>query len=169
MALLGWLWLASPFAVIGLIARDRGLLALISAHHGRCQAIGWTGTAMMLLGVAFIQGAFGTILFFLGTPLAGLAVWGLPGGGDRGDDGADGNGGGDGGDGGDGPPGLPPVDWDEFERSFWGHVHGRSTSAGGPGHGSAWRRSATRSSGSSTPQLSRTRSRGTAAVDPSTD
>jgi pimeloyl-ACP methyl ester carboxylesterase len=36
-------------------------------------------------------------------------------------------------------------------------------------YSSAWRRSATRSVGSSTPQLSRTRSGGTAAADPSTD
>ena len=46
-------------------------------------------------------------LFWVGTPLAGLAVWLRRDGG--------------GGDNGDGPD-VPPVDWDEFERSFRAHV-----------------------------------------------
>jgi hypothetical protein len=110
MTLLGWLWLASPFAVIGLISHDPELLALVSAHHARCQAVGWTGVAMMLIGVTLIHGPVGAIMFFVGTPLAGLAVWG------RGDDGEDG---------GESPPDVPPVNWGEFERSFWAYVRRR--------------------------------------------
>ena len=112
MALLGWLWLASPYAVIALISRDTRLLALVTAHHRRCQAGGWTGAAIMLLGVTLVPGALGSIMFVIGTPVAGLAVW------TRDDDGGD--------DGGDQPPDVPPIDWSEFERSFWAHVRGRS-------------------------------------------
>jgi hypothetical protein len=111
MALLGWLWLASPFAVIALISHDRQLLALVSEHHARCQAAGWTGAATMLLGVTLVPGTLGTIMFLIGTPLAGLAVWG------RGDDDDDG---------GERPPDVPPIDWGEFERSFWAHVRAPS-------------------------------------------
>jgi hypothetical protein len=114
MALIGWLWLASPFAVIGLISHDRGLLAVVSAHHIRCRAIGWSGVALMLLGVAVVPGWAGWMLYLIGTPLAGLVVWGLR----------------DDGDGGWGPgPDVPPINWGDFERSFWAYVQrpGRSS------------------------------------------
>jgi hypothetical protein len=111
MAVLGWLWLASPFAVIAVISHDPELLALVSAHHRRCQAAGWTGVAIMLLGVTVAPGVLGSIMFVFGTPMAGLAVWA------RGDDG-------DGG--GEWPPDVPPIDWGDFERSFWAYVRGRS-------------------------------------------
>jgi hypothetical protein len=111
MALLGWLWLASPFAVIALISHDPELLALVSAHHGRCRVAGWTGAAIMLIGVAVVPGALGSIMYVIGTPVVGLAVWTR----------------GDGGDGGCEPPSdVPPIDWGEFERSFWAYVRGRS-------------------------------------------
>jgi hypothetical protein len=113
MALVGWLWLASPFVVIGLISHDPELLALVSEHHKRCRAIGWSGAAVMLLGVMLVPGPIGTIMFLIGTPAAGLAVW------MRRDDG---------GDGGNPPPDVPPIDWGEFERSFWAHVRGRGRS-----------------------------------------
>jgi hypothetical protein len=111
MALLGWLWLASPFAVIALILHDPQLLALVSKHHARCQAAGWIGAAIMLLGVTVVPGTLGAVMFVIGTPLAGLAVWA------RRDDGDDG---------GEQPPDVPPIDWGEFERSFWAHVRRRS-------------------------------------------
>jgi hypothetical protein len=104
--LLGWLWLASPFVVITVISHDPRLLALIAAHHTRCMVAGWTGVAMMVLGVTVMPGALGALMFWVGTPLAGLAVW------LRRDDG----------DGGGEDPDVPPVNWDEFERSFWAHV-----------------------------------------------
>jgi hypothetical protein len=110
MAVLGWLWLGSPFAVIALISHDRRLLKLVGVHLRRCHAAGWTGVAMMCLGAMLMPGALGTIMFWVGTPLAGLVVW------FRGDDGDD--------SGGEGPD-VPPVDWDEFERSFWAHVRRR--------------------------------------------
>jgi hypothetical protein len=50
MGLLGWLWLASPFALIGVILHDRRLLALVAVHQERCRAVGWAGAAAMLLG-----------------------------------------------------------------------------------------------------------------------
>jgi hypothetical protein len=111
MPLLGWLWLASPFALIGLISHDPHLLALVSKHHRRCQVIGWSGAAIMLLGVMLVSGAAGDLMFIIGTPLVGLAVWAC----------------GDDGDGGE-PSDVPPIDWDDFERSFWAHVRRR----GGP-------------------------------------
>lgn len=110
MTLVGWLWLGSPFAVIGLVSHHPRLLKLVSAHVVRCQVLGWAGVAMMFLGVIAVSGLPGSLMFWLGTPLAGLAVW-L--GGDDGDDGGD-----------DGPD-VPPFDWDDFERSFWAHVRGR--------------------------------------------
>jgi hypothetical protein len=111
MAVLGWLWLASPFVVIGVILHDPELLALVSAHHRRCQIAGWTGAAIMLLGVTVVPGVLGSLMFVFGTPASGLAVWA------RGDDG-------DGG--GEPAPDVPPVDWGDLERSFWGYVRGRS-------------------------------------------
>lgn len=105
---MGWLWLASPFVVIGVISHDHRLLAQVASHHSACMAIGWTGVAMMLLGVMVIADPIGTAMFWVGTPLSGLAVWLR-----RGDD--------DGG-GGDDDPDVPPVDWGEFERSFWAYV-----------------------------------------------
>ena len=119
MALLGWLWLGSPFVVIALISHDRRLLARVAAHHTRCLAAGWTGVTMMCLGVALMPAPIGTAMFWVGTPLAGLAVW------LRRDDGGGGGGGGEG-------PDLPPVDWDEFERSFRAHVRGPDRSPRGP-------------------------------------
>ena len=110
MTLLGWLWLASPFAVIGVISHDRRLLAQVAAHHTGCMAAGWSGVAMMVLGVTVVPDPLGTAMFWVGTPRAGLAVW------LRRDDG---------GGGGDDEPDVPPVDWDEFERSFWAHVRRR--------------------------------------------
>lgn len=110
MALFGWLWLASPFAVIGLISRDPELLALVSVHHKRCRTAGWTGAAMMLCGALLISGLVGSIMFLIGTPLAGLAVWGLR------DDGDEGDG---------SPPDVPPINWGEFERSFWAYARRR--------------------------------------------
>jgi hypothetical protein len=109
MALLGWLWLASPFAVIALISHDPELLALVGAHHRRCQAAGWTGAAIMVLGVTLVPGPVGSIMFVIGAPLCGLVVWA------RGDDDDDG---------GEPPPDVPPILWDQFERSFWAYVRG---------------------------------------------
>jgi hypothetical protein len=103
VALLGWLWLGSPFVVIAVISHDRRLLGLVAAHHTACVAAGWTGVVMMCLGVTLMPAPLGSAMFWLGTPMAGLAVW------LRRDD--------DGGDDGRGPDG-PPVDWDELERSF---------------------------------------------------
>ena len=107
MALVGWLWLGSPFVVITVISYDPRLLAQVAAHHTECMIIGWTGVATMLLGVTLVPEPLASVMFWVGTPMAGLAVWLRR----------------DGGDGGGGDePDLPPVDWDEFERSFWVHV-----------------------------------------------
>lgn len=104
--LLGWLWLFSPFVLIGVISRDANMRELIAVHHRRCRAIGWTGVAAMFLGAALVPGTFGSMLFGIGTPLSGLVVW------LRRDDGG----------GGDGGPDEVPPDWDQFERSFWAYV-----------------------------------------------
>lgn len=112
MAVLGWLWLVSPFVVIGVIWHDQGLRELITLHYRRCLTVGWTGAVMMLLGVMVVPGALGSVMFVLGTPLAGLVVWLRP---DDGDDGDD-----------DGPE-PPPINWDEFERSFWAYVRRRGS------------------------------------------
>lgn len=117
MALLGWAWLASPFAVIGLISHDRRLLALVAANLDRCRAAGWTGVAMMVLGVTVVHGTPGKALFWVGTPLIGLIVW------LRGDDGDDG--------GQHDPDDVPPVDWEGFERSFWAYVARRGRGPSG--------------------------------------
>ena len=110
MALLGWLWLVSPFAVIAMISGDPDLLRLVALHHRRCQVIGWAGVAMMVLGTTLVPGWVGRLMFVIGTPLGGLAVWACGGGGDEG---------------GDDEPDVPPIDWDAFERSFWSHVRRR--------------------------------------------
>lgn len=110
MTLVGWLWLASPFVVISVISHDPRLLAQVAAHYTECMVIGWTGVAMMLLGVTVVPGPLGLLMFWIGTPLAGLAVW-LRRDGDDGDGRED--------------PDVPPVDWDEFERSFRAHVRRR--------------------------------------------
>jgi hypothetical protein len=104
VVLLEWLWLVSPFVVIGLIAQDARLQALVAEHYERCRAIGCAGAAAMLLGVVLVPGPVGVLMFVIGTPAVGLAVW------RRGDDG------------GDGPPDVAPIDWDEFERLFWAHI-----------------------------------------------
>jgi hypothetical protein len=106
VALVGWLWLGSPFVVIALISHDRRLLHQVTVHHSGCLTAGWTGVVMMCLGVALMPSLLGTLMFWVGTPVAGLAVW------LRGDDG----------EGGENGPDVPPIDWDEFERSFWAHV-----------------------------------------------
>jgi hypothetical protein len=111
MALLSWLWLASPFALIGLIAHDRELLAVVSAHHARCRAIGWAGAAIMFLGVAVVPGPLGSFMFLVGTPASGLIAWCPRDDGDNRDGGS--------------PSDVPPIDWGEFERSFWAHVRRR--------------------------------------------
>lgn len=111
VALVGWLWLGSPFVVIAVISHDPRLLRQVALHHTGCLAAGWIGVAMMCLGVALMPGALGSAMFWLGTPLSGLAVW------LRRDDGGGGGGGDD--------PDVPPIDWDEFERSFWAHVRRR--------------------------------------------
>ena len=116
MALLGWLWLGSPFVVIGLISHNQRLLGQVAAHHAGCVAAGWTGVVMMCLGVALMPAALGSVMFWVGTPMAGLAVWLR-----RDDD----DGGGEGDD-----PDVPPVDWDAFERSFWAHVRRRGRPRG---------------------------------------
>lgn len=110
MALVGWLWLGSPFVVIGVISHDRRLLTQVAAHHTECLTVGWAGAAMMLLGVTVLPDPIGTAMFWVGTPLSGLAVWLRRGGDD---------------DGGGDDPDVPPVDWGEFERSFWAYVRRR--------------------------------------------
>jgi hypothetical protein len=111
MTLLGWLWLASPFALIALISRDQRLQRLVSSHYGRCRAAGLAGAAMMVLGAILIPTALGKVMFALGTPLTGLVVFLCR---DDGDEG------------GQDEPDVPPVDWDEFERSFSDHVRRHS-------------------------------------------
>jgi hypothetical protein len=117
VTLLGWLWLGSPFVVIGLISHDRRLLAQVAAHHTGCLVAGWTGVAMMCVGVMLLPHPLDMVMFWLGTPVSGLAVW------LRRDDGD--HGGGD-------EPDVPPVDWDAFERSFRAHVRRRGRSPSRP-------------------------------------
>jgi hypothetical protein len=114
VALVGWLWLGSPFVVIALISHDPRLLRQVALHHTGCLTAGWAGVAMMCVGVALMPNLLGAVMFWVGTPLAGLAVWLR-----RDDD--DGGGGG-------GGPDIPPIDWDDFERSFWAHVRRRGSS-----------------------------------------
>lgn len=116
MSPLPWLWLASPFVLIAVISRDPNMRDLVTVHHRHCQLIGWTGVAAMVLGATVVHGVFGTLLFGVGTPVAGLIVW------MRRDD----RGGG-----GEEEPDDPPPDWDDFERSFWAYV-GRGKRASRP-------------------------------------
>lgn len=103
MAVLGWLWLGSPFALIALISHDPELLAMVGRHLNRCRAIGCAGASGMLLGIMLVGGVLGVMMFIVGTPLSGLMVWA------RGDDDDDG---------GELPPDPPPIDWDDLERAF---------------------------------------------------
>jgi uncharacterized membrane protein YedE/YeeE len=89
---------------------------LIAVHHRRCRAIGWSGVVAMFLGAVLVPSMFGSMLFGIGTPLAGLVVWG------RRDDGGGGE---------QGPEELPP-DWDDFEHSFWGYVRRHRTPSSRP-------------------------------------
>lgn len=111
MSLLGWLWLATPFILIGVISHDRNMRELIAEHRWRCHAIGWAGVAAMYIGVAVLPGAAGTMLYGIGAPLSGLIVWTSR---DGRDDGGEKH-----------PDGIPP-DWDDFERSFRDYVMRRS-------------------------------------------
>lgn len=108
MGALAWVWLASPFVVMAVIAHDPNMRDLVAVHRRRCQAIGWAGVGAMFLGAAVVPGMLGSMMFGLGTPLAGLIVW-------------SGRGGDEGGEGEGGPAETPPG-WDEFERSFWAYV-----------------------------------------------
>jgi hypothetical protein len=106
MVLLGWIWLGTPFVVIALISHDEQLRMLLNVYYTPCRAAGWTGAVMMCVGAVIMPQALGTVMFIVGTPLSGLAVWLRNDGGDDGGEGSD----------------VPPVDWDAFERSFWAHV-----------------------------------------------
>jgi hypothetical protein len=108
MALFEWLWLFSPFLVIGAIALEPRLLKLVGRHHTVCRRAGWCGLGMLLLAVCGVSGWIGQVMFLVGTPLVGLAVWRLPD--DRNDGGED------------APAVVPPFDWDDFERAFRAHV-----------------------------------------------
>jgi hypothetical protein len=106
MALLGWLWLGTPFAVIALISHDEQLRRLVAVHYTRCRVAGWTGVVMMCVGAVIMPQVLGTMMFLIGAPLSGLAVWLRNDGWDDGGESSD----------------VPPFDWDAFERSFWAHV-----------------------------------------------
>ncbi len=106
MGLLGWVWLGSPFVVIALIAHDHSMQAWIASHYDACRVTGWVGAVMMFLGVALAPAVLGILMFVVGTPLVGLVVWLRDDRDDRGEGDSD----------------EPPIDWDEFERSFWAHV-----------------------------------------------
>lgn len=106
---LGWLWLLSPFAVIALISHDAVVRNWVAAHYDGCRVAGWVGVVTMFAGAALGSALLGTLMFVFGTPLVGLVVWLRDDGGDEGGWG-------------DPDPDVPPIDWDEFERSFWGHV-----------------------------------------------
>jgi hypothetical protein len=106
---LGWLWLLSPFVVIALVAHDAELRKWVTTHYDGCRVAGWMGVAMMFAGAGLASALIGTLMFVFGTPLVGLIAFLRPDGEDEGG-------------GGNGDPHVPPIDWDEFERSFWGHV-----------------------------------------------
>jgi hypothetical protein len=110
MALLGWLWLVSPFVLIAVIAHDRELQTAVAERLPQVRAVGAAGALMMFLGAMVVPGAVGATMYALGTPLVGLLVFLRR---DERDEGGE-----------DGPD-EPPPDWDEFERSFWAHVRRR--------------------------------------------
>jgi hypothetical protein len=107
MALLGWLWLISPFALIALISHEPDLQRVVTDNLAQARAVGGIGTVMMFLGAVVVPGGFGATMFALGTPLVGLLAFIRR-------DGRD--------DGGEDEPDEPPPDWDDFERSFRAHV-----------------------------------------------
>ncbi|HTX30776.1 MAG TPA: hypothetical protein VMD09_05290 [Solirubrobacteraceae bacterium] len=113
MALLGWLWLISPFALIGLISHDSELQRGVATHLTQARVAGCLGAVMMFLGASVIPGALGATMYALGTPLTGLLAF------IRRDDRDDG---------GEDAPDDPPVDWDEFERSFRTHARRQPSS-----------------------------------------
>ena len=107
MELLGWLWLVSPFVLIAVISHDGVLQRGVAKNLGQARAAGCAGALMMFLGGVLVPGALGATMFVLGTPLVGLLAF------IRRDDRDDG---------GEEDPDPPPLDWDEFERSFRGYV-----------------------------------------------
>lgn len=109
MTVLGWVWLSTPFILIAFVSRDRRLQRLVGSHLARSRVVGCAGVVMMYLGASVVPGVLGALSFTVGAPLTGLLAF------LRRDDGDDG---------GDDEPDVPPVDWDEFERSFWAHVGG---------------------------------------------
>jgi hypothetical protein len=113
MALLGWLWLVSPFVLIAVISHDPDLQRVVTQNLGQARVAGCIGAVMMFLGAVVVPGAFGATMFALGTPLVGLLAF-------ISDDGRD--------DGGEDEPDGPPPDWDDFERSFRAHVRRRQRS-----------------------------------------
>lgn len=115
MALLGWLWLVSPFLLIAVISHDRDLQRAIADNLGQARVAGGLGALMMCLGAGVVPGAIGATMYALGTPFVGLLAF------IRRDDGDDGS---------EDEPGGPPVDWDELERSFRTQV--RPPGPGGP-------------------------------------
>jgi hypothetical protein len=107
MALLGWLWLISPFLVIALVSHDSELQRGVATHLTQARIAGSLGAVMMFLGASVVPGALGATMYALGTPATGLLAF------IRRDDRDDG---------GEDPLDDPPVDWDEFERLFRNHV-----------------------------------------------
>jgi hypothetical protein len=108
MELLGWIWLISPFVLIAVISHDGVLQRGVAKNLGQARVAGCAGALMMFLGGVIVPGALGATMFVLGTPLVGLLAF------IRRDDRDDG--------GGEGEPDIPPIDWDEFERSFRAHA-----------------------------------------------
>jgi hypothetical protein len=116
MALVSLLWLLTPFVVIAVVSADEQLRGHVAENPRRCRITGGTGVVMMCVGAVLAPGLAGTLLYLVGTPLVGFIVW------TRRDDGDDG---------GDEGPDVPPIDWDDFERSFWAQVRNSSR---GPRH-----------------------------------
>lgn len=114
MAVLGWAWLASPFALIGVISREPRLLRLVAAHLERCRIAGGFGVLLLVLSATVVRGVVGEAMFWIGTPLIGLLVW-LRGNDDDGGDERD--------------PDVPPIDWDQFERAFRSYADRRRGSS----------------------------------------
>lgn len=112
MALLGWLWLVSPFVLIAIIVHDRELQRAVASNLPQVRAAGSLGALMMFLGVMIVPDAIGATMYAIGTPLVGLLVFLRR---DNRDDG------------GEEGPDEPPPDWDDFERAFRAHVLRRQT------------------------------------------